>query len=112
MPHYKCVACKARLHSAGSPADQVGELCPGCGSLLEPVGDLAEIVGFRSIKAADGAPAGDAPGTHERLAESVGDFLALREAIRAQAERDSSEAAAAAIALPVLPPSSRSETTS
>jgi hypothetical protein len=107
MPHYKCVACKVRLHSAGRPADLVGDLCPGCGSLLEPVGELAEVVGFRSITSRDG----DAPGTHQRLADTVGDFVALREAIRAQARRDadrwlddggsfSPEAVAEAMALP------------
>ena len=50
MPHFKCVRCKARLYSEAGPADSVGDLCPGCGSLLEPVGELAEIVGFRSIR--------------------------------------------------------------
>ena len=88
MPHYKCVACKARLHSAGRPTDLVGDLCPGCGSLLEPVGELAEIVGFRSITSRVRTSDGDAPGTHQRLADNVGEFVALREAIRAQARRD------------------------
>ena len=27
----------------------VGELCPGCGALLEPVNSLEEIVGYRRI---------------------------------------------------------------
>jgi hypothetical protein len=27
----------------------VGELCPSCGGLLEPVGSLVEVVGFRRI---------------------------------------------------------------
>jgi hypothetical protein len=27
----------------------VGELCPSCGGLLEPVASLVEIVGFRRI---------------------------------------------------------------
>jgi hypothetical protein len=27
----------------------VGELCPECGGLLEPVSDLADVVGFRRI---------------------------------------------------------------
>jgi hypothetical protein len=27
----------------------VGELCPDCGGLLEPVGTLVEVVGFRRI---------------------------------------------------------------
>jgi hypothetical protein len=53
MPHFKCVACRTRLYSAAAPADLVGDLCPGCGSLLEPVGELAEIVGFQAIKRVD-----------------------------------------------------------
>ena len=49
MPHSKCVACKTRLYSPGAPAEMVGELCPECGALLEPVGTLEEVVGFRRI---------------------------------------------------------------
>jgi hypothetical protein len=55
MPHFKCVACKTRLYSAAASADLVGDLCPDCGSPLEPVGELAEIVGFRSIESGHGA---------------------------------------------------------
>ena len=43
------------MHIAAGPDDLVGDLCPGCGSLLKPVGDLAEIVGFRSIRSRDGS---------------------------------------------------------
>lgn len=68
MPHFKCVACKTRLYSAAAPADLVGDLCPGCGSLLEPVGALAEIVGFRAIKLRDGEARLDA----ERWADDGG----------------------------------------
>jgi hypothetical protein len=78
MPHYKCAACKTRLHSAASPADAVNDVCPECGCLLEPVGDLAEIVGFRAIKPLPvGAEAGG-PGIDE--------FLSRRRAIMAEAE--------------------------
>lgn len=49
MPHSKCVACKTRLHSRGAPPSLVGELCPECGGLLEPVSSLSEVVGFRHI---------------------------------------------------------------
>jgi hypothetical protein len=61
MSHYKCVGCRIRLHRPGPPAELVGDLCPGCGSLLEPVGELAGIVGFQAITecadSADGAAA-------------------------------------------------------
>jgi len=50
MPHFKCLACKTRLRSTESDADLIGDLCPVCGSLLESVGDLGEIVGYRVIE--------------------------------------------------------------
>jgi hypothetical protein len=49
MAHFKCVPCMARLH-AGNPADLIDECCPECGSLLEPVGELSEVVGFRMVQ--------------------------------------------------------------
>jgi hypothetical protein len=85
MPHFKCVACKTRLYSAAGPDDMVGDLCPGCGSLLEPVGNLAEIVGFRSIRSRDGAADNSPPGTHQRIAARVDGLFARREATLAQA---------------------------
>jgi hypothetical protein len=111
MPHFKCVACRTRLYSAAGPADLVGDLWPGCGSLLEPVGELAEIVGFRAIKRRDSAADDSPPGAHERIAGRVDDFFARREAILAQARLDagrwvddggsfSPEAVAEAMALP------------
>ncbi len=111
MPHFKCVACKSRLYSAVGPDDLVGDLCPGCGSLLEPVGELAEIVGFRAIKERDSGAYDSPPGTHERIAGRVDDFFARREAILGQARLDagrwvddggsfSPEAVAEALALP------------
>ena len=49
MPHSMCVACRTRLYRRGAPPEVVGELCPECGGLLEPVSNLAEVVGFRRI---------------------------------------------------------------
>ena len=87
----------------------VGDLCPGCGSLLEPVGNLAEIVGFRSIRSRDGAAENSPPGTHQRIAARVDDVFARRE-ILTQARLDAGrwvddggsgpEAVAEAMALP------------
>ncbi len=51
MPHFKCVSCRTRLYSRTNPPEQVGDLCPDCGSLLEPADNLAELVGFRSVTA-------------------------------------------------------------
>jgi hypothetical protein len=56
MPHSKCVACKTRLSITGAPAEMVGELCPDCGGLLEPVGSLVEVIGYRRITRRELAP--------------------------------------------------------
>lgn len=81
MPHFKCLACKTRLYTAAGRDDLVGDLCPGCGSLLEPVGELAEVAGFRSIRASAGE--GGPPGAHRRIADRFGHFTARRAAILA-----------------------------
>ena len=87
MPLVKCLACKTRLHSAAGPDDLVGDLCRGCGSLLEPAGEPDEVAGFRSIRARASAADG-AAGTHQRIADRFGDFVARREAFLAQARLD------------------------
>lgn len=56
MLHSKCVACKTRLSSSGAPAEMVGELCPSCGGLLEPVRNLVEVLGYRRITRRAAAP--------------------------------------------------------
>jgi len=108
MPHFKCVACKRRLYGAAGLDDLADDLCPGCGSPLEPAAELAEIVGYRSIKSNDGAADDSPPGAHQGIADN---FLVRREAILAQARLDagrwlddggsvSPEAVAEALALP------------
>ena len=86
MPHLKCEPCGMRLYTAGS-GDQVGDLCPGCGSLLEPVGELAELVGFRLIRFA-GAADGAASSSHQRVADQLGDLMLRRQAAYAEARLD------------------------
>ena len=78
MPHLKCEPCRNRLYRAGS-GDQVGDLCPACGSLLEPVGQLAELVGFQLV-----GPAG----SHQRIADQLGDLIVRRQAAYAEARLD------------------------
>ena len=53
MTYFKCVTCKARLYSAAGPNSLICDLCPDCGAMLEPVGELTELVGYRSIKLRD-----------------------------------------------------------
>ena len=47
MYHLKCVVCRIRVRGCQSPAGEVGELCPLCGSLLEPVRHLSELLGLQ-----------------------------------------------------------------
>jgi hypothetical protein len=111
MPHFKCVRCKTRLYGAGGPVDLVGDLCPDCGSLLEPVGELTEIVGFRSIRPRNSAAGDSPPHRRQRMADQLDGLFARREAIRSQGPFDDGrwvddggsagpEAVAEAIALP------------
>jgi hypothetical protein len=107
MPHYKCEACKARLYVPGTAAELVGDLCPECGSLLEPVADLAQLVGFRSITSRDRSTAGPQSESHQRIAELLDGFVERRTGIliqdRLDAERyldDRDEPQAAAVVLP------------
>ena len=111
MPHFKCVGCRTRLYCAARPAHLVGDLCPVCSSLLEPVGELAEIVGFQSIKQRDGTGDDGRTGRHEGIAGRIDDLFARSEEIRLQARLDARralddggfgpEAVAETIALPI-----------
>jgi hypothetical protein len=77
MAHLKCLACKTRLYSTDSPADPIGDLCPICGSLLEPVGDLGEIAGYRGIETR-GTSHNGASRAGRVIAGRVGEILARR----------------------------------
>jgi hypothetical protein len=45
MSHFKCVTCMTRHIAAGEGPGS----CEGCGSALEPVADLTEVVGYRAV---------------------------------------------------------------
>ena len=79
MPHFKCLACRTRLHSSESEADPIGDLCPVCGSLLEPVGDWGEIVGYRVIETPDSSSHSGASRKGRLIAGRVGEIVARRE---------------------------------
>jgi hypothetical protein len=64
------------------------DLCPGCGSLLQPVGGLAEVVGYRLTRLGAAPDDDDAAGAGQRIAARVGSLLAAHEARDAQARRD------------------------
>jgi hypothetical protein len=84
MRHLKCLACKTCLRSADSEADPIGDLCPVCGSLLEPVGDLGEIVGYRVIETRGSTSHRGASGAGELIADGVGEVIARREVVHAR----------------------------
>jgi hypothetical protein len=56
MLHFKCVTCRIRVAGPGDATDAAADLCPGCGSALEPVRNLSEIFGFQAV-ARDAEPA-------------------------------------------------------
>jgi len=77
MPHVRCLPCKTRLYSGESQAGPIAQGCPVCGSLLEPVGDLGEIVGYRLIEIRRSTWHSGASG--QLLADRVGEIIAQRE---------------------------------
>jgi hypothetical protein len=81
MPHYKCVACRTRLQVWARPTELVKELCPECGSRLQPVAELSELVGLRSIQSCDWAD--DAAGQAVRRSGTprIDEFVTRRAAI-------------------------------
>lgn len=78
MTYLKCTSCKARLYSA-SGSDSLA-LCPGCGAMLDPIGELVEVVGYRSIRPHRAAArhAAHAP-VIDRFAELLADSRARAE---------------------------------
>jgi hypothetical protein len=82
------VACKTRQYCVARPGNLVGDLCPGCGSLLEPVGELSEVFGFRHITSPEAVTDGGPPGRHQRIADRVDDVFARGDGTDAQARLD------------------------
>jgi hypothetical protein len=69
------IAIEMTLTIPGCP---IGDLCPVCGSLLEPVGDLAEIVGYRVIETRGSTSHSSASGAGQLIADRVGEIIAQR----------------------------------
>jgi hypothetical protein len=90
MPHYTCAKCRLRLRVAGAPAELVGDLCPECGSLLEPAAALEGLIGFRTVTHADAAAAAVQTAPHQLTAARVDHFVARR-AARLDRERGAAE---------------------
>jgi hypothetical protein len=79
MPHFKCLACKTRLRSTEGDAGLIVDLCPVCGSRLESVGDLGELVGYRAIETRGSTSPSGASRAVEMIADRVGEIVARRE---------------------------------
>jgi hypothetical protein len=106
--HCICAACRIRCQTEGSAADVIGDLCPSCGSLLEPVTDLSAVVGFRrvtlDIEAPGSTVASREPAVrdHSAVVDRVDPFISRRGALisREQQRADGDLLYAAAVALP------------
>ncbi len=81
MPYFKCVPCKIRVSAAGADSNLTDGWCPGCGSALEPVAQLTEVLGFRSPNLLD-------PAAPTQVAERVTDISGGRAAAEAQLDSD------------------------
>jgi hypothetical protein len=51
MTYFKCTCCKAHLYSVASPNSLARDVCPGCRTMLDPVGELVGVRGYHSIAA-------------------------------------------------------------
>ena len=78
LPHYTCLTCETQQRVSTTQADQVGELCPQCGSLLQPVTDVAELAGFRVITRAGHAAGVPRSRSHQTVADQLDGRIARR----------------------------------
>lgn len=88
MTHFKCLACNTRFYSTESEADPIGDLCPVCGSLLEPVGELGEIGGCGVIESRGSTSRSGATRAGRLIAGRVGEMIARRELKHARVRLD------------------------
>jgi hypothetical protein len=81
VPYLKCVPCRIRVSATGALKDLAPGACPGCGSALEPVAELIEVMGFRSPDRLD-------PSVAPIVADPVTDISGGRSVARAELEVD------------------------
>ena len=82
MAHSKCLTCRARVWREGDPADHLRDLCPGCGGPLEPVSDLSELIGLRSLRARPRSAGRARPDTSRGIAAEIRETIARHDAER------------------------------
>lgn len=72
MRYLKCGRCRIRLDRTGPEVHLFDRRCPICGSALEPVAELSDLVGFRSFDLADGEEEfAAAPSPQQRRSRSL-----------------------------------------
>jgi len=72
----------ARVWRDGDAADHVRDLCPGCGGPLEPVSDLAELIGLRSLRARPRSAGRALPNRSQQIAAEIRETIARHDADR------------------------------
>lgn len=82
MAHAKCLTCRARVWREGDPADHLRDLCPGCGGPLEPVSDLSELIGFRSLRARPRSVGRALPDRSQQISAEIRETIARHDAER------------------------------
>jgi hypothetical protein len=54
MAYFECDTCSARFYSAAKLDSLIDDVCPDCGTRLEAVGEMLDVVGYRSIAPREG----------------------------------------------------------
>lgn len=82
MPHFKCLPCSARVWRDGFADEHLDDLCPGCGGPLEPVDQLSELVGLRSLGARPRLSERQPLDQSERISKQIRETIARHDAER------------------------------
>jgi hypothetical protein len=82
VAHFKCVPCGARVWRDRPPAENLDELCPGCGDPLEAVADLSELVGLQAARTRPRRMHGRSPDVSARISEQIRETIARNDAER------------------------------
>ena len=82
MAHSKCLTCRARVWREGNATDHVHDLCPGCGGPLEPISDLSELIGLRSLRSRPRSVRRALPDRSQRIAAEIRETIARHDAER------------------------------
>lgn len=79
MAHFKCLRCRSRVWRDGSDADG---LCPGCGHPLDPVGDLSELIGLKSVQVRTARMRRPPPDRSAQISQQIRERIARHDAER------------------------------